>query len=162
LLCIEPGLQITVGVPHASVAVAAPNAASIVAADGLHPKLKVVPVTIIVGGVTSTVHVAVLDVVAVLPQASVAVNVLVCEREHPLLITLPVEEVTVGVLQASDAVAEPSAASIAPDDGLHPRFPLAGVPVAVRVGAVLSLVHVAVRDAVAVLPQASVAVNILV
>ena len=58
------------------------------AADvGLHPSapLAGVPVVVIVGAVTSTVHVAVLDPVAVLPHASVAVNVLVCERLHPLL-----------------------------------------------------------------------------
>jgi hypothetical protein len=38
----------------------------------------------IVGGVLSAVHVAVIDAVALLPQASTAVHVLVCEREHPL------------------------------------------------------------------------------
>jgi len=97
-----------------------------------------------------------------LPQASVAVNVLVCDREHPLLVTAPSDDVTVGVLQASVAVAEPSAALIAADVGLQPRLPFAGIPVAVMVGAVISTVHVAVRDAVDVLPQASVAVNVLV
>jgi len=75
-------------VPHASVAVAEPRAACICAEDGLQPSitpLAGVPVAVITGGVTSNVHVAVRDVVAVLPQASVAVNVLVCERKHPLL-----------------------------------------------------------------------------
>ena len=42
-----------------------------------------------VGGVTSCVHVTVLDAVDVLPQKSLAVNVLVCERPHPLLVTTP-------------------------------------------------------------------------
>jgi hypothetical protein len=41
-------------------------------------------VTVIVGGVRSAVHVIVDEAVAVLPQASVAVNVLVCEFEQPL------------------------------------------------------------------------------
>src|SRR6266496_2023741 len=164
LLITSPVDEVSVEVLQASVAVAEPRAASIAADVGLHPRAPFagVPVAIIVGAVTSTVHVAVLDAVDVLPQASVAVNVLVCEREHPLLITSPVTDVTVGVLQASDAVAEPRAASIAADVGLQPRLPLAGVPVAVIVGAVTSTVHVAVLDAVAVLPHASVAMNVLV
>jgi len=120
------------------------------------------PAAVIVGAVKSSVHVAVRDVVAVLPQASVAVNVLVCEREHPLLCTPPVLEVTVGVPQASVALAAPRAASIAAELGLQPKTPFVGVPVAVITGAVISNVHVAVRDVVAVLPQASVAVNVLV
>ncbi len=72
-----------------------------------------------VGGVTSTVHVIVDEDVAVLPQASVAVNVLVCDRTHVPL-TGPSLDVTVGVPQASVAVAVPSAALIAAVDGLHP------------------------------------------
>jgi len=79
--------DVTVGVPHASVAVALPNPASMAAEVGLQPKapLTGVPVAVSTGAVISTVHVAVLDVVAVLAQASVAVNVLVCDRKHPLL-----------------------------------------------------------------------------
>jgi len=151
-------------VPHASVAVALPNAASIAAEVGLHPKapLAGVPVAVIVGAVKSSVHVAVRDAVDVLPQRSVAVNVLVCERKHPLLCMVPVDDVTVGVPQASVAVALPNAVSIAAEVGLHPNAPLAGVPVAVSTGAVISTVHVAVLDVVAVRPQASVAVNVLV
>jgi hypothetical protein len=128
---------VTVGVPQASVAVAEPNAASIAAEDGLHPSGELLPVAVIVGGVISTVHVAVLDVVAVLPQASVAVNVLVWERLHPLLETEPLEKVTVGVPQPSVAVAEPRAPLIEADDGLQPAFKL--FPVAVMVGGVLSV-----------------------
>ena len=156
--------EVKVAVPQASVAVAAPNAASIAADVGLHPRapLAGVPVAVITGAVTSTVHVAVLDVADVLPQASVAVNVLVCERRHPLLTILPVDDVTAGVPQASVAVAAPNAASIAADVGLHPRAPLAGVPVAVITGAVISTVHVAVLDVADVLPHASVATNVLV
>ena len=40
--------------------------------------------------------------------------------------------------------------------------PLAGVPVVAIVGACVSEVQVAVRDALAVLPQASVAIHVLV
>jgi len=112
-----------------------------------------------VGGVTSAVHVIVLDVVALLPQASVAVHVLVCDLTHVPL-TGPSLVVTVGVPQASVAVAVPRAPLIVAVDGLHPSDVAA--PVAVMVGAVTSTVHVAVRDAVAVLLHASVAVNILV
>src|SRR5258705_355030 len=160
LLLIDPVLTVTVGVPQASVAVADPSAASIAADVGLHPSGASLPVVVIVGAVRSSVQVAVLDVVAVLPQISVAVNVLVCERIHPLLLIVPLLTVTVGVPQASVAVADPSAASIAAAVGLHPSG--ASLPVAVMVGAVRSSVHVAVLDVVAVLPQISVAVNVLV
>jgi hypothetical protein len=47
-------------------------------ADGLHPGIitsEYVPVN--VGGLGAVAHVTILDVVAVLPQASIAVNVLV-------------------------------------------------------------------------------------
>jgi len=79
-----------------------------------------------------------------------------------LLDTAPSVDVTVGVPHASVAVAEPRAVFISAEDGLQPRIPLAGVPVAVIVGGVTSLVHVAVLEAVAVLPQPSVAVHVLV
>jgi len=52
---------------------------------GLQPRAVAVPVATSVGAVTSTVQVAVREAVAVLLQASVAVNVRVCERTHPLL-----------------------------------------------------------------------------
>jgi len=99
---------------------------------------------------------------AVLPQASVAIHVLVCDRKHPFDTILPVDDEIVGVPHASDTVALPNAASIAAEVGLHPSAPLAGVPVAVITGAVTSTVHVTVRDVVAVLPQASIAVKVLV
>ena len=63
--------------PHASVATAEPRAALISAAVGLQPKVVAVPVAVIDGGTRSLVHVTVLEVVAVLPQASTAVNVLI-------------------------------------------------------------------------------------
>src|SRR6266496_1777637 len=154
-----PSPGVSVNVPQASVAVALPRAASIAADVGLHPRVNVVPVAVITGGVAAADQVIVLDVVAVLPQASVAVNVLVCDwAQVPL--TGPSLDVTVGVPQASVAVADPSAASIAADDGLHPGVNV--VPVAVITGGVLSPVHVTVLEAVAVLPQASVAVHVLV
>jgi hypothetical protein len=62
--------------------------------------------------VKGTVHVTVREAIAVLPQASVEVNVLVLERAHPLLITIPSEELTETLPQLSVAVAEPRAALI--------------------------------------------------
>lgn len=63
--------------PQASVALPEPSAAEIAVDVGLHPKVNVVPVAEMDGGVISSVHVAVLDAVDVLPQASLAVHVLV-------------------------------------------------------------------------------------
>ena len=77
-----------------------------------------------------------------------------------MLVTLPSLEDTVGTPQASVAVAVPSEALMSPADGLHPS--VNDPPPVVNTGAVISAVHVTVRDAVAVLPQASLAVNVLV
>ena len=74
----------TVGVPQASVAVAVPKAELIAAEDGLHPNGEGVTGGVIVGGVLSLVQVAMIDAVALLPQASTAVHVLVCDLAHPL------------------------------------------------------------------------------
>ena len=63
-----PSLDDTVGVLHASVAVAVPSAPLISPADGLQPSVVVVPPDVRVGGVRSAIHVTVLDVVDVLPQ----------------------------------------------------------------------------------------------
>ena len=76
-------MDVVVGVPQASVADAVPNAATIAAEEGLQVKAVAV-VTVIVGGIRSLVHVTVDDAVAVLPQASVAVKALVCDRKQPL------------------------------------------------------------------------------
>ena len=89
-----------------------------------------------IGGVPSAVHVIVLDALDVLLHASLAVNVLVCERAHPLLDTDPSLELTVGVLTASVAVAVPSAEFISPAEGLHPSVVV--VPPVVIVGDVAS------------------------
>jgi hypothetical protein len=160
VVAILPLVKVTVAGLHASVADAVPNAASITEADGLHPSDKLFPVAVTVGAVLSSVQVAVRAAVDVLPQASIAVNVLVCERLQPVLAMPPSINVTVGGLHASVAVAVPRAPSIAAGAGLHPSVKL--FPVAVMVGAVLSSVHVAVRAAVDVLPHSSIAVNVLV
>jgi hypothetical protein len=138
---------------------AVPNAASIVGGFGLPHMNNVVPVAVITGTCVSSVHVTVLDVLAVLPHASMIVHNLVCERLHPVLDIGPSDCVTVGVLHASVDVALPNAASKAAADGLHPAF--VAVPFA-NIETVLSNVHVTVRDVVDVLPQPSLAVNVLV
>ena len=160
VLVILPSLEVMVVLPQASVAVAEPSAALISATDGLQPSVVVVPLAVIDGAVLSAVHVIVLEAVAVLPQTSLAVNVLVCEREQLLLVILPSLEVIVVLPHASVAVAVPRAAFISAADGLHPNVVV--VPLAVIDGAALSADHVIVLDAVAVLPQASLAVNVLV
>ena len=159
-LVIAPSVDITVGVPQASLDVAVPSAPFIVAVEGLHPSASVLPVAVSVGAVTSTVQVAVLDAVEELPQASVAVHVLVCDLLQPVVITAPSVDVSVGVLQPSVAVAVPNAVSIAAVDGLHPSA--SALPIAVITGPVASSVQVAIRDIVEVFPQASVAVHVLV
>ena len=166
MLVTTPSVEVGVTGPQLSVAVAVPNAASIVAEEGLQAVMLPfagVPVVVITGAVRSNVHVAVRNAVEVLPQPSVAVHVLVCERWQPVLVTTPSVEVGVTGPQLSVAVAVPKAASIVAEEGLQVvMLPFAGVPVAVITGAVTSNVQVAVRDAVEVFPQASVAVHVLV
>ena len=154
-----PSVDVTIGVPHAAVAVADPSAALISEAEGLQPSVPEGD-TIIVGGLGALIHVTVLDAVAVLPQASTAVNVLVCEALQEDVVTVPSVTVIVGDPQASLTVAEPRAALISEAAGLQPRE--VAVPFAVIVGGVTSLVHVTVLAAVAELPQPSEAVNVLV
>ena len=77
MLVTLPSLEDTVGVPHASVAEAEPSAPFISPVVGLQPSVNEAPFAVIVGAVTSAVQVAVREVVEVLPQASLAVNVLV-------------------------------------------------------------------------------------
>jgi len=132
-----PSLCNTVGVPQASVAIADPSAALISEAVELQPSDKLVPFAIIVGGVRSEVQLAVLDVVVLLLQPSIAVHVLVCDLKHPVEITAPSLDVNVGAPQASVAVALPSAAVISDAEGLQPK--LVAVPFAVIVGVVLSV-----------------------
>ena len=157
---VSASLAVTVGDPHASVAFAVPNPASIALDAGLHPNVVFANVQVNVGAVLSSVHVIVLQAVDVLPQASRAVNVLFWERVHPLLDTLPsLGVITVGMLHASVAVAVPRAALISLAEGLHPNDVV--VPPVVKVGPLLSSVHVTVLHVVAVFPQPSMAVNVL-
>ena len=88
-----------------------------------------------------------------MPQASVAVHVLVCVVMQPKVVCELFAIIIVGVLQLSEAVALPSAASIVGGFG----FPHINkvVPVAAIVGGCVSSVHVTVRDALAVFPHAS-------
>ena len=113
-----------------------------------------------VGALGALSHVTVLDVVALLPQPSMAVNILVCEEEQLLVDIAPSVEVILTALHASVADAEPSAAVIADEAGLQPSGTSAYDPV--NAGGIRSLVQLTVLVMVAVLPQASVAVNILV
>ena len=145
---------------HASVADAVPNAALIFPAEGLHPRSSVVPPVVNAGGVTSAIHVTVLDDVDVLPQPSLAIKLLVCERLHPLLCTLPSVAAIVTGPHASVAVAFPSASLISDAAGLHPSVRV--VPVVVNTGGVSSSIHVTVLVAVIILPQPSFAIKVLV
>jgi hypothetical protein len=155
LVITGPSVKVTIGMPHAAVAVAEPRAAVISEAEGLQPRVTEAGVIIIAGGLGALIQVTVLEVVAVLPQASRAVNVLVCEALQEVVDTAPSVDVIVGVPQPSVAVAEPRAALISEADGLHPSE--VAVPVAVMVGGVTSTVLVMVCVQTAVLPQASAA-----
>ena len=106
------------------------------------------------------VHVTVEEAVAELPQPSEALKVLVCEAEQPLDCTGPSVTVTAGVPHAAVAVAEPRAALISEAEGLQPS--VATAPVIIIAGGLGTLVHVTVVEAVAVLPHASIAENVLV
>ena len=77
MLATVPSLDVIVALPQASVAEAVPSALLISAVDGLQPSVVVVPPVIMDGAVLSAVHVTVLEAVDVLPQASLAVHVLV-------------------------------------------------------------------------------------
>src|SRR6187402_679316 len=105
-----PSVNVTIGVLHAAVAVAEPKAALISEAEGLQPRVTEAGVIIIVGGLGALSHVTVLVIVALLPQPSTAVNVLLCEEEQLLIDTALSVNVIVAVLQPSVAVADPRAA----------------------------------------------------
>jgi hypothetical protein len=157
---ITPSLDVIVVALQPSVAVAVPRAASISEAEGLQPSVVVVPLAVMDGPLRSRIHVTVVEAVAELPQPSEALKVLVCDAEQEVVITGPSETITAGVLQAAVAVAEPRAALISEADGLQPR--VATAPVIIIVGGLGTLVHVTVVAAVAVLPHASMATNVLV
>jgi hypothetical protein len=155
-----PSVNVTVVVLQPSLAVADPSAASISEAEGLQPRVVAVPVAVMTGGIRSLVQLTVLIAVAELPQPSEAIKVLTCEKVQPLEVTAPSVNVTIGVLQAAVAVAEPSAAVISEAEGLHPRVTEAGI--IIMVGGLGALSQLTVLDVVALLPQPSMAVNILV
>ena len=111
--------------PQAAVAVAVPSAAVISAAEGLQPSVGTAPVIIIAGGLGALVQVTVVEAVAVLPQASIAVYVLVREAEQEVVDTGPSLNDRVGLPQASVAVAVPRAAVISEAEGLQPRVVIA-------------------------------------
>src|SRR5262245_11652 len=90
---------VTVGVPHPSDAVGL----TIVGIASIQLMSTLAGVLVNTGAVLSAVHVTVLDAVDVLPQASLAVNVLVWLREQLVLLIVPSLIVTVGVPQASVA-----------------------------------------------------------
>src|SRR6187399_3668543 len=98
-------IEVIVVVPHASLAVALPKAAVISAAVGLQPKVLVVPVAVMIGGVRSEVQVTVLEAVAELPQPSTAVNVLICVTVQLAVVAVASEEVIVVVPHASVVLA---------------------------------------------------------
>ena len=125
--CTGPSVTVTAGDPHAAVAVAEPRAALISEAEGLQPRFATAPVIIMVGGLGTLVHVTVVEAVAVLPQASTAINVLVSDAEHEVVVIVPSVAETDAVLQPSEAVAVPSAAAISEAKGLQPRVGIAPV-----------------------------------
>ena len=121
MVCTAPSVNVTIGVLHAAVAVAVPRAASISEAVGLQPRVTEGFVIIMVGGFGTLVQVTVLVTVAELPQASTAVNVLVCDEEQLVVATAPSLDDIVGVPQPSVAVAEPRAAVMSDACGLQPN-----------------------------------------
>ena len=164
MLPTAPSLAVGVSAPlQLSEAVAPSSAASIVAVDGLHPSdVDAVELGVTTGAVISNVQVTVRDAVPTLPHASVADHDLVCDLAQPVEPIAPSDAVGVSApLQLSEAVAPPSAPLIVAVDGLHPSD-VDDVAVGVTIGAVISNVHVTVRDAVPTFPHASVAVHVLV
>ena len=125
--CTGPSVTVTAGDPQAAVAVAEPSAATISEADGLQPSVATAPVIIMVGGLGTLVHVTVVEAVAVLPQASMAINVLVLEALHDVVDIAPSLDVIDAAPQPSEAVAVPSAAVISEAAGLQPRVAVAPV-----------------------------------
>ena len=116
---ISPSVGVIVVVPQPSVADAVPKAASMSEARGLQPNANVVPFALICGGVLSSVHVTVRDLVAVFPHSSVAVNVLVKLREQVEVLTDPSLGVIVVAPHPSVAFAVPNAAAISDSEGLQ-------------------------------------------
>src|SRR5215216_276494 len=105
-------------------------------------------------------NVRVCEAVAVLPQASVTVQVFVTENEQPDPVSVPTTPVAVSpVEQLSVTAAAPNAFAISVAVGL--QFKVVGAA-RVITGASVSLVNVTVCEADAELPQASVTVQVFV
>ncbi len=119
---------------------------------GLHPRSLPAGHKVNTGGVGSAVQVNVCAQVEEFPQKSVATYVRVCDRPHPVEVTVPRELVMVGVEHASVAVAAPAPGT---PEGLQPRFDPGGQNV--KAGGVLSDIQVNVWAQVEVFPQASTA-----
>src|SRR5439155_422214 len=116
--------------------------------------------SVITGFWVSRVYVTVCEAVPVLPQASVTVQHLVVENEHPEPVSAPTVPVAVRpVLQLSLTDAAPNAAAMSVAVGLHPS---ADTAASVITGFWVSRVYVTVCEAVPVLPQLSVTVQLLV
>src|SRR6187399_3072210 len=109
LVDTAPSVNVIVAMLQPSVADAEPSAAVISEAAGLQPSGTTTYDPVNVGGTRSLVQVTVLEVVDVLPQPSTAVNILVCEDEQLAVDTVASVNVTVAVLHASVAVADPRA-----------------------------------------------------
>jgi hypothetical protein len=152
-------IKVTVGVLQPSDAEAVPSAASISAVVGLQPRVNVVPEAMITGAVVLSVQVTERETLELLPQASVDVQVLVCDLVQ-VPVTGPSLATAVTTAQLSEAVAEPNASLISVAVGLQPNVNV--VPVAVITGGVVSSVHVTVREVVAIFPHTSVAVKVLI
>ena len=120
LVDIAPSVEVILTTLQPSVADAEPSAAVIADEAGLQPSGTSAYDPVNTGGIRSLVHVTVLVMVAVLPQPSTAVNILVLEDEQLDVDIAPSVNVTVAVLQPSVAVADPRAASISEANGLQP------------------------------------------
>src|SRR6187551_115540 len=146
---VEASLVVMFTVPQASLAIAVPN-------DGVsgHSIVAAAGIVVNTGAVLSSTVIT-CDAVAVLPQASVAVNVLVTVYS---LAHVPGVEASLVVMFT---VPQASLAIAVPNDGVSGHSIVAAAGIVVNTGAVLSST-VITCDAVAVLPQASVAVNVLV
>src|SRR6187399_1712696 len=146
---VEASLVVMFTVPQASLAIAVPK-------DGVsgHSIVAAAGIVVNTGAVLSSTVIT-CDAVAVLPQASVAVNVLVTVYS---LAHVPGVEASLVVMFT---VPQASLAIAVPKDGVSGHSIVAAAGIVVNTGAVLSST-VITCDAVAVLPQASVAVNVLV
>jgi hypothetical protein len=153
-----PPLTITVAGLQVSLVevTAACTLANVGTLVGLQPKFLPAGTPLSTGRVVFAVQVLVTDAVAVLPQALVAMIVKICVTAQPLVLGTPPVTCTVAGLQVSLAVTtDCTLAAVGTLVGLQPKFLPAGTPLST--GGVVSAVQVLVTDAVAVLPQLSVA-----